>query len=143
MSAPPYIMIAYIGVPILVLLLVAILIYVCCAKRYRLNWYEQTLLESTQAREKEHIDPHDSRMLKHVYTDQDLGRKLPVSTCVGRVHSTGNLDISSQPTEGSGETDGDCVTSTEQFWVPEDILIKKRAQSLIPKLLYTEGKCIC
>ena len=50
----------------------------------------------------------------------------------------------SQPALMDVESGGERATSSEQFWVPDEILMKKRAQSLMPQLLiphetYTRG----
>ena len=132
----PYLVVIFVAIPVLVLLLLGVLFYVCCSKRYRLNWYERALLESTRSGEKEHIAPHTARTLGHVYTEQNLGQKLAVSTDIQRVHSTGSLNLSSsQPTLLTNENELPGEPTTEQFWVPDDILMKKRAQSLVPQLL--------
>ena len=43
---PPFVIALLVAVPVLVLVIVALLVYVCCHRRYKLNWYERSLLDS-------------------------------------------------------------------------------------------------
>ena len=49
----------YVIVPAVILILLLILVYFCCSRKYRLNWFERTLLEAHGERdsEKEYINP--------------------------------------------------------------------------------------
>ena len=50
---------AYVIVSAVVLILATIMLYYCCSKKYRLNWFERTFLEAHDGRdsEKEYINP--------------------------------------------------------------------------------------
>ncbi len=49
----------YVIVPAVVFLLVIVVLYYCCSRKYRLNWFERTLLEASEEKtsEKEYINP--------------------------------------------------------------------------------------
>ena len=49
----------YVIVPGVILILLLILVYYCCSRKYKLNWFERTLLEAHEERdsEKEYINP--------------------------------------------------------------------------------------
>lgn len=46
-------LILYLALSFLIVTLLGILIYITCSKKYRLNWFENNLLES--AKEREHL----------------------------------------------------------------------------------------
>ena len=55
----PYLVAVYITLPMILIIFVAVVLYLCCSKKYRLNWFEQTILENNveKIEEKEHINP--------------------------------------------------------------------------------------
>ena len=62
MATPSYALALYISLPIVVclLLLLAGVLFLCCSRRYRINWYERSLLESSvrdQESEKAFLQP--------------------------------------------------------------------------------------
>lgn len=52
----------YATLPVLLMALFIFIVYLCCSKKYRLNWFEQTILETDPqlAEEKQHINPRSS-----------------------------------------------------------------------------------
>ena len=57
---PTYVISIYIVVTLVLLALLAFIVYVCCSKRYRLNWFERTLLDAQRgkAEEKARLNLH-------------------------------------------------------------------------------------
>ncbi len=49
----------YVILPAIVVILAVIVLYYCCSRKYRINWFERTLLEAHEERdsEKEYINP--------------------------------------------------------------------------------------
>ena len=58
-----YMVAVYILVPAMLVGGLCLLLYICCSKRYRLNWFERTLLEAHEERssEKEYINASATR----------------------------------------------------------------------------------
>lgn len=44
----------YAAVSFVIVILLAVFIYVACAKKYRLNWFEKNLLETAETKELAH-----------------------------------------------------------------------------------------
>lgn len=127
MARPPtgssHMVALYIIIPLLVLLLVLLVCYLCCSRHYRLNWYERHLLEAgTPDVEKERF--------VHRYSIQSLPER--------RRSSVKYVPLVPEPTLTCSPTSP--TSSSDAFWVPPEVVQKKRAQSLCPHLLYTHDE---
>ena len=89
----------YVIVPAVVLVVGIILVYFCCSRRYRLNWFERTLLEAHDERdsEKEYINPARASTSTGVVV-QDHGS---IHRCSVQSIRTQTSDRSSSITSGS------------------------------------------
>ncbi|CAH1786120.1 unnamed protein product [Owenia fusiformis] len=43
-----YLIIVYVTVPLIIVALLIVLVYICCSKKYKLNWFERNLLEEQE-----------------------------------------------------------------------------------------------
>ena len=154
----------YVIVPAVILIVVVILVYFCCSRKYRLNWFERTLLEAHDERdsEKEYINPATASTSTGVVQDHGSLHRCSVQS-VRTQSSDRSSSIPSISHPFAGPQPPPLITSKyspliepphippvisshpstpsseksgeQQFWVPPAILQKKRAQSLVPQLL--------
>ncbi|XP_067660988.1 synaptotagmin-1-like [Haliotis asinina] len=123
-GTPGYLIAVYACIPAVLLALVIVLLYVFCSKRYRLNWYERTLLE-------ERCTDQVSPLLR-----RDQANSFMSGTAKGRGIRAGSLktewllNVRKMGSSPSSPT----ADASEKFWVPPTVIERKRAQSLVPSL---------
>ncbi|XP_074654722.1 synaptotagmin-5-like [Tubulanus polymorphus] len=139
-SIPGYLLALYIVIPLVVLCLALLVMFLCCSKRYRLNWFERSLLQ--------HDDEEIRRINKPspVYSNTSSPRLSIASIRRGSQQKYGPLltpnifaygNMGSNPSTPQN-TDGESEQGSEQFWVPPDVVRKKRAQSLVATLMHND-----
>lgn len=79
-----YMVAVYILVPALIVGGLCLLLYICCSKRYRLNWFERTLLEAHEERssEKEYINTAATRGSTSTGAGTSVGDHGMLSFCI-------------------------------------------------------------
>lgn len=160
---PDYLIAVYIILPMVILALILTLMYVYCSKRFRLNWFEKSLLEEHRgynsvttrtadydrySDERECSKPHRTVQFKDSY--EELTTNTSVTDVSGLLSRTGKVAGSRQEqrrgsltTEwmfgttrlGSASPTSSSNDISEKFWVPPTILERKRAQSLVTSSL--------
>ena len=142
-SGPPAYMIAvFAGVPAVILFLVLVALFVLCSKRYRLNWYERTLLEQDASEQTGPLlakGPRASLFQKGGLFGGCKGGLMSGGGGRGRGARTGSVKsewlfggrkMGSSPSSPTAPT----ADASERFWVPPHLVERKRAQSLVPQL---------
>ena len=88
----------YVIVPSVIFIVVVILVCFCCSRKYRLNWFERTLLEAHEKRdsEKEYINPATASTSTGVVQDHGSLHRCSVHSV-----RTQSSDRSSSITSGS------------------------------------------
>lgn len=117
-----YLIAVYIVVPVLLIALLLLIVYIVCSRRYKLNWFERSLLEEQNDGEGYTIRPALRKSAGSLAgTRGCLKFGWPGGTAAAKMGST-----PSSPSSDIGE----------KFWVPPNVMERKRAQSLVPSLMY-------
>ncbi|ESO85946.1 Sytalpha [Lottia gigantea] len=122
-SPSAYLIAVYVAVPAVVLLLAIIVVYIYCTKRHRLNWYQRTLLEEY---DRGTLGPLLSEGAKTGLMSGKGGRGMRSSS----LKSEWMIYVKKMGSSPSSPTND----ASEKFWVPPNVLERKRAQSLVPSL---------
>ncbi|XP_064649839.1 synaptotagmin-5-like isoform X2 [Lineus longissimus] len=138
---PSYLIAVYVLIPVIVFVLLVILIYICCSKRFRLNWFERSLLDHQEECQRINcVSSHSPS--SHTAPRLSCGSLRRTSLKYGPLIATPRTSMGSNPSHAStpgGTNDAQSSDSSENFWVPPDVVKKKRAQSLVAAMLHQES----
>ena len=133
----PYLVALYITIPIVVIVMMVTVCYLCCSRRYRLNWFERHRLEEEGSQKFE--SDSEKEHFAHRYSILSLSSDRRKSS-VKYVPLLSELAQATSSTAATSPTTplADSISiKSDTFWVPPEVVEKKRAQSLIPQLVYS------
>ncbi|XP_041369848.1 synaptotagmin-5-like [Gigantopelta aegis] len=138
---PAYLIAVFAGVPAVILFLALLALFILCSKRYRLNWYERTLLEEDTADQTGPLLSKGPRAslfqkgglfggCKGGLMSGGGGNRGGRGARTGSVKSEWLFSVRKMGSSPSSPTSD----ASEKFWVPPHVIERKRAQSLVPSL---------